>query len=286
MRTEVHAGNVECRSVGKSVLWGLVKSETASGTGMLDLGALDDTVVVWPDTANFPKPSTDAFRTVPVEGNWYVGLGSSGSTEHDGDQKRACNTYSPNADGGTMGNAVVAECPMGGSRPAAIGRKNWELKRKQRVQMKKRLAWRAMGLAHQKRLPTILKTYVSGAVLEGRVEQTIVLPANFHVGRQVGNNNKLKIGHESSTTSVSCVSIKTVEEMSPRDGVSNGTICAADEPPTDGCTNKIATKKPTQPCYIRQKCLAQTDGHPHCKPTSTWQGPIRWMHCCAHTITA
>ena len=26
--------------------------------GMLDLGALDDTVVVWPNNANFPKPST------------------------------------------------------------------------------------------------------------------------------------------------------------------------------------------------------------------------------------
>ncbi len=34
---------------------------------MLDLGALNDTVVVWPDNANFPKPSTDAFRTVLVE---------------------------------------------------------------------------------------------------------------------------------------------------------------------------------------------------------------------------
>jgi len=251
MRTEVHAGNVECRSVRKSVPQGLAKSKTASGMGMLDLGALNDTVVVWPNTGNFPKLSTDVFRMVLVEGNWYVGLGSSGSTDHNGDQKWACNTYPPNADGGTMGNAVIVECPMGGSRPAAIGRKNWELKRKQRVQMKKRLARRAMGLAHRKRLPTILKPYVSGAVLEGRVEQKIVLPANFHVGRKVGNNNKLKISHESSTTSVSCISNKTVEEMSAQDGVSNGTICAADEPPTDGCTDKIATKKPTQPCYIQ-----------------------------------
>ncbi len=116
--------------------------------GMLDLGALNDTVVVWPNNANFPKLSTNVFRTVPVEGNWYVRLGSSGSTDNNGDQKLACKTYPPNADSGTMGNVVVSECPMGGSHPAAIGRKNWELKRKQRVQMKKRLVQRAMGLAH------------------------------------------------------------------------------------------------------------------------------------------
>jgi len=101
-------------------------------------------------------------------------------------------------------------------------------------------------------LPTILKLYVSGAVLVGCVEGTIVLPANFHVGRRVSNINKLKISNESSTTGVSCISNKTIEEMFPQDGVSNQTIYAADEPTTDGCTNKFTTKKPTQPCYIRQ----------------------------------
>jgi len=49
---------------------------------MLDLGALDDTVVIWPSNANIPKPSTNAFRTVLVEGNWRIRLGSSGSTGH------------------------------------------------------------------------------------------------------------------------------------------------------------------------------------------------------------
>jgi len=104
---------IEPRSVGKSVHQGLVKSKTASGMGMLDLGALNDTVVVWPDNANFPKPSTNALRTVPVEGNWYVRLGSSGSTDDNGDQKLAWKTYPPNDDGGTMENAVASECSMG-----------------------------------------------------------------------------------------------------------------------------------------------------------------------------
>jgi len=116
------------------------------------------------------------------------------------------------------------------------------------------------GACPSKRLLTNLKLYLSGAVLAGHVEQTILLPTNFHVGRRVANDNKLKISNESSTTSVSFISTKTVEEMFTQDGVSNQTIYAADKPTTDGCTDKFITKKPTQPCYIWQNVWCKQIG--------------------------
>jgi len=138
------------------------------------------------------------------------------------------------------------------SSGAANRRKRNALNRRQQNRLKRTQASREGYQVHRKRFPTILEPYVSGAVLACHVEGTIVLPTNFHVGRRVSNINKLLISNESSTTGVACVSNKTVEEMFPQDGVSNQTINAADEPTTDGCTNTFTTKKPTQPCYIRQ----------------------------------
>ena len=72
--------NLCCKSVGKSVHWGHCEPKTTSGIDMHDPGALDDAAVVWPHNDNYPLPSTDTFRMVPVHGSCCVGLGSSGST--------------------------------------------------------------------------------------------------------------------------------------------------------------------------------------------------------------
>jgi len=81
MATLCPSHNLECKSAGKSVHQGHVKSKTTSGIDMLDLGALDATTVVWPHNDNCPLLSTNAFRMVLVHGSWHVGLGSSSSTD-------------------------------------------------------------------------------------------------------------------------------------------------------------------------------------------------------------
>jgi len=48
----------------------------------MTLGHLaDDAVVVCPHNDNYPIPSNNAFRMVPVHGSWHVGKGNNGSTD-------------------------------------------------------------------------------------------------------------------------------------------------------------------------------------------------------------
>jgi len=78
--TKTLASNL-CRLVGKSVSTGHDKSYTIYGKDMLVPVALDDTAVVCPHNDNYPLPSTNVFRMVPVHASCLVGLGSSGSTD-------------------------------------------------------------------------------------------------------------------------------------------------------------------------------------------------------------
>jgi len=66
-------------SVGKSVSQGHVRSDTTHGTDMHGLGTFDDTIHILSDGSNYRKLRTDAIGTVPVNGDWSVGLKMGGS---------------------------------------------------------------------------------------------------------------------------------------------------------------------------------------------------------------
>jgi len=231
---------------------GLVKSNTIYGIDMLDSGTLDDATVVLPHTGNCPSLSTNAFRMVLVAGSCHVGLGSGGSNDLCLSPAPSVTLHSPENNSITVGPVAVGQWVGVSISGATNQRKFNSLNRRQQNRLKRTWASREGYQALRKRLPIILKLYVSGSVPVGHVKQTILLPTNFHVGMRVSNNIKMKISNESSTTSVSCVSNKTADDMFTQDGETNETIYAADKPTTDGSTNKFTTNKPTQPCYIQQ----------------------------------
>jgi len=68
-------------SVGKSVSPGHVRSDTTNGTDMHGLGTFDDTPHILSHGSNHWKLRTDAIGTVPVNGDWSVGLKMGGSTD-------------------------------------------------------------------------------------------------------------------------------------------------------------------------------------------------------------
>ena len=134
---------------------GLVKSNTISGIDMLDSGALDDAAVVLPHTGNYPIPSTDAFRTVPVEGSCHVGLGSSGSNDPRLDLALSVTLHSPGNNSITVGPVAVGQWVGVRSSGAANQRKHNALNRRQQNRLKRTWASREGYQAHRKRLPTI-----------------------------------------------------------------------------------------------------------------------------------
>jgi len=245
---------VDCKFVGKSVNWGLVKSKTASGTDMLDLGTLDDAAAVWPCNEDCPLPSTDAFRTVPVHGGSHAWLGDSGSTllqwERDGDD----NGLQEAIDGSAKRDEAVMVANTTGvkSAKATSRKRKAELNRKKRVQAKKRLARREMWLARQNTIPAIIRRYVSKAMLGGLVEPVQLSRPDIHVENGIGDNDRLKMSDKISTPSVLHVPNKNVTKTITLKDIHNPSNCVAAKQAEDGHDAAMVTKKPQQPCYIRR----------------------------------
>jgi len=122
MATHCPSHNLECKSAGKSVHQGHVKSNTTSGIDMLDPGALDDDAVVWPHNDNCPLPSTNFYRTVLAYGSCHVGWGSSGSTDLHLNLTLSITQCSPVNNNICVGGFAVDQFQMVGSSAAVAKR--------------------------------------------------------------------------------------------------------------------------------------------------------------------
>ena len=129
-------------SVGKLVSPSHVRSDTTNGMDMHGLGTFDDTPHILSHGSNHWKLRTDAIGTVPVNGDWSVGLKMGGSNAGPFESGFGINNGS--VDGSNVTDLVVEAVSSVGfglnsrNRKRRYDRNRSEAKRVKRQAMKKK----------------------------------------------------------------------------------------------------------------------------------------------------